>query len=446
MNKSHYSLDRLRLNRWLNIRKTTIEQLNKDLKNKLNFKISLDNCENLDDYSINLISDYLDISPDKIKKDISTPVYLFKTKEEIYKTKRPINKGGIHFYNYYTLPTPKGYVAPVLLDILCPKERLPKLNNGHLEPAITVSMGPDDIYARFAEKLNKNTWLKFKVNKDPKTKWIVGSSYYEPSFCRHTYSRATNKPGQIISYTTRSNIESLTTGKINNNSYRNILQSIKGKNINRVLLKLEIESKGFSLNEISKKIKLSPEKLKKFFINKKNKLDKKYITRICSIINSDPKLFIDRKHKEDEVGKLYFDYKDSIKTTRKFKSYTVASIANSKRFPDLSGYFLKVLNTKKKLITDIYDSKCSHYFVTGGKMKVHIKGDKKNILKEIKNGDCLWMSSFTYHGFTGNGSLLKISDGQNINYLEKEELINTYSLENVLRRGKDDMMNWGYDK
>ena len=79
-------------------------------------------------------------------------------------------------------------------------------------------------------------------------------------------------------------------------------------------------------------------------------------------------------------------------------------------------------------------------------MKIHIKSDGKNLFRVIKNRDCLWMSAFTYHGFSGNGSILKISDGQNINYLEKEDLINTYSAANVLRRGKNDMMNWGYDK
>ena len=141
-----------------------------------------------------------------------------------------------------------------------------------------------------------------------------------------------------------------------------------------------------------------------------------------TIINSDPNLFIDRIHEEDSVGKLYLDYKDSIKTIRKFRSYKVASIANSKRFPDLSGFFLKVLNLKKIFLSDLFDSKCCHYFVTGGKMKVHIKDNNKNLSQEIKEGDCLWLSAFTYHGFTGDGSLLKISDGQNINYLEKEDL------------------------
>ena len=444
MSKGH-NLDKIKLNRWLNIRKTTLEVLNKNLRGELNFKVTLENCESLDTYAIDVIAKFLDISSSKLKKNYKFPTYLFKSKLEIEKTKRPINKDGIHFYNYYTLPTPKGYVSPVLLDILCPKEKLPKLNNGHLEPAITISMGPNDIYARFAKKLNKDTWVKFKVNKNPKNKWVVGSSYYEPSFCRHSYSQTGEGLGRIISYTTRSNIESLFEGKLNDNSYNNLIKISKNNKINRTLLKLEIDNKGYSIKEISKKIKKPYKKIKDFLDGKKKFLEKKYIIKICSIINSDPNLFIDRIHEEDSVGKLYLDYKDSIKTIRKFRSYKVASIANSKRFPDLSGFFLKVLNLKKIFLSDLFDSKCCHYFVTGGKMKVHIKDNNKNLSQEIKEGDCLWLSAFTYHGFTGDGSLLKISDGQNINYLEKEDLINTYNTNNVLKSAKDDMMNWGYD-
>ena len=70
----------------------------------------------------------------------------------------------------------------------------------------------------------------------------------------------------------------------------------------------------------------------------------------------------------------------------------------------------------------------------------------KKIIKDLKEGDCLWMSAFTYHGFSGDGSLLKISDGQNINYLEKEDLINTYKLNDVLKRTKNDIQNWGHDE
>ena len=187
---------------------------------------------------------------------------ILKYKKEIDNTKRPIIKDGIHFYNYYTLPTPKGYVAPVLLDIMCPKSKLPKLNNGHLEPAITVSMGPNDIYARFDEKLKKDTWIKFGVNKDKKTNWILGSSYFEPSFCKHSYSRATNGLGRIISYTTKSNIESLLNDKLNNNSYKNFMSYNKNKKINRSLLKLELENRGYSIEKISSLIRVPVKKIK----------------------------------------------------------------------------------------------------------------------------------------------------------------------------------------
>jgi hypothetical protein len=439
-------IDKIKFNRWLNIRKTTLKELNKKLKNKINFEITLDNCESLDSYTVNVVANYLEIEPLKIKKNTFNPTFLYSSKRDIEKTRRPIKKDGIHFYNYYTLPTPKGYISPVLLDIMCPKNKLPKLNNGHLEPAITISMGPGDIYARFGEKLEKDTWQQFKVNHDPKSNWIVGSSYFEPSLCKHSYSRTSDKFGRIISYTTKSNIEELLNDKLNDNSYRNLLNINKNKNINRTLLKLEIETKGYSIESIAKKIKLPVKKIKNYLNNINSSLEKKYIIKICKIINSDSNLFIDRKYKEDSVGKLYFDYKDSIKSIRKFKSYKVASIANSKRLPDLSGYFMKVLNKKNIFLDDLFDSKCSHYFITKGAMKVHIRSENKKITKNIKEGDCLWLSGFTYHGFTGDGALLKISDGQNINYLEKEDLINTYKLNNILERSRGDMQNWGYDE
>lgn len=440
------SIDKIKFNRWLNIRKTTINQLNKDLNSKLNFKITFDNCHGIDDYAIDVISKYLEISEEKIKTKQLTPVFLYQSKNDIDKSKRPIQKDGIHFYNYYTLPTPKGYVAPVLLDIMCPKDKLPKLNNGHLEPAITISMGPGDIYARFGEKLKKDTWKKFRINHDPKTNWIIGSSYFEPSLCKHSYSRTTEKLGRIISYTTRSNIEELLNEKLNDNSYKNLINANKNKKINKTLLKLEIETKGYSVKFLADKMNLPFNKIENYFKKSNSYLEKKYINKICKLINSDPNLFLEKKHKEDSVGKLYFDYKDSIKTIRNFKSYKVASIANSKRFPDLSGYFMKVFNKKNIFLNDIFDSKCSHYFITKGKMNVHIKSEKKKITKQIKEGDCLWLSGFTYHGFTGDGALLKISDGQNINYLEKKDLTNTYNLNDVLKKTRGDMQNWGYDE
>ena len=189
LNSETKIVDKFRLIHWLNIRKTTIDVLNELLSNKINKKLSVEDFENLDMYTASEIANVLSIPVSDILKESEVPSFLFSSKSDVEKTKRPIRRDGIHFYNYYTLPSPKGYVAPVLIDILCPKNKLPKLNNGHLESAITLSLGPIDIYARFGKKINKTNWCKFKVNKDPKTNWIVGDNYFEPSYCLHTYSR-----------------------------------------------------------------------------------------------------------------------------------------------------------------------------------------------------------------------------------------------------------------
>ena len=438
-------ISRVKLNHWLNIRKTTLSVLNNLLKSHINFHLTLENLNQLDNHSVDKLAEVLSIPPSYIFEQEKIPSYILNTKETIEKTKRPIQRGGIHFYNYYTLPSPQGYVAPVLIDILCPKERLPVLNNGHLEPAITISLGPNDIYARFAKKLNKETYLKFKINKDQDTNWVVGSSYFEPSYCLHTYSRATNGPGRILSYTTRSYLENLLGNKLNDNSFKNFLSSIKNEKINRTLLGQDIQNKGYSFKEISAKTKISLKKIKNFINGKKSNLNIKELSKICNVINSNPYLYLDKEFKEDSIGKLYYDYKDSLKTKRSFKSYEVASIANSSRFPDLFGYFIKVKNQLKKQILDLMDTNCSHYLVSNGKIKFHVKPDKNEESIDIKEGDAIWISAYTKHGFTGKGSLIKISDGQNINYLEKIDLINTYNLKNTLARGRNDKVTWGYD-
>ena len=444
--KKNNSVDPLKIIHWLNVRKSTFDVLNSYLKNKINFVLNKENLSELDSFSLEKVAEFLDVPKKALFTDNSVPAYMHHTKSQIEKTKRPINRGGIHFYNYYTLPSPHGYVAPVLIDILCPKNKMPTLNNGHLEPAITVSLGPNDIYARFAKKKNKLTFLKFKINHDKKTDWIVGSSYFEPSYCLHTYSRATNGPGKILSYTTKSNLESLLNSKLNDDSFENFAKSLENKKPNRVMLKEDIQNKGYEIQQVAKKTKINIKKINNFINNKKKKsLSISELEKICSLINSDPYTYIDKNFKEDKIGKYYYDSKDSIKTIRKFKSYTVASIASSSRAQDLSGYFLNVRNKKNKSIIDLMDTNFSHYLVTKEELILNIRENVKIKKIKLKNGDAIWVAAYIKHGFTGEGALIKISDGQNISYLEKIDLINTYNLNTTLLRGRKDRVNWGYD-
>jgi hypothetical protein len=445
LNNEAKIVDKYRLIHWLNIRKTTVEVLNELLANKINHKISFNDFENLDLYTATEIAEVLSVPVSNILINPETPSFLFSSKKDLEKTKRPIMRDGIHFYNYYTLPSPKGYVAPVLIDILCPKDKLPKLNNGHLESAITLSLGPNDIYARFGKKINKTNWCKFKVNKDPKTKWIVGDNYFEPSYCLHTYSRATDGPGRILSYTTTSHVEELFSKKLNDESFNNFLKLSQKKNFKRSLLQQTLEDKGYELSYISKNTKISLPKIKSYFKNKSD-ITKKQFEKICNFADLDPRLFTEVKHKEDDIGKLYISHKESIKTIRKFKSYTIASIVSSTRFQDLHGYYMRVNKKEnKKIKLDLLDSACSHYLVTGGKLNFYHKKDGKIIKTTCSDGDALWVGSFTEHCFYGNGSLAKISDGQNLNYLEKFDIGNLYNLPFTLKRARKDKVNWGYD-
>ena len=260
-----------------------------------------------------------------------------------------------------------------------------------------------------------------------------------------TYDRATDGSGRILSYTTKSHIEDLFDHKLNENSFRHLKKSLNVERPNRTFLFQDIFNRGYDLDYVSKKTKISKKKLENFFKDNKKNLNLKKLKKICNIINTNPADYIDRQFKQDKVGKYYFDYKDSIKTIRKFKSYEVASIACSARDPDLTGYFIKVKNNTKKSILDLIDSNCSHYLVTKGKVNFFSIENKKLNKIKMKEGESIWVASYTAHGFSDTGALIKISDGQNFNYLEKIDLTNTYNLKMTLKRGRKDKVNWGYD-
>ena len=92
---------------------------------------------------------------------------------------------------------------------------------------------------------------------------MVGSNYYEPSYCLHTYSRATNGPGKILSYTTASNTEKLFDSKLNENSFNSLSKFVDPDKPNRSFLYQDILNRGFDLETISKKTKNFNEYIKK---------------------------------------------------------------------------------------------------------------------------------------------------------------------------------------
>lgn len=435
MSQKKIIIDFIKLNHWLNARKITTKLIDKKQKT-LAKKLSLKKNFSISPRELDFINTDLSIPTEKIEVQNKIPDYILWTKSKIDKTKRPINRDGIHFYNYYSLPIPNGFVGPVILDILCPKNKLPKLNNGHLEQAITINLGNSDIYGRWGKKKNKVNFSKIKYNNSSKNPWIIGDTYVEPTYCPHSYSRATEYNSQILSYTAKSPLEKFIKN-LNNwskSNYENLIKNIKSKNPRVSILKLYLDNKGVDLKYLSQKIKVKVKTLEQIINNKK------VLIKTCKLLKINPDLFNNIQYtSEDSIGKTYLSYKDSFKTIRKYKSYTIASMASSERYSDLFGYFIKVSGSKK--VKDLCDFASSHYLITDGEFNFNI--DNKTI--KVKKGDAIWMSSFKSHGFSGKGSLLKISNGECVDSSDLREILNIYKPVETLKRSYKDRISWGYE-
>ena len=435
MSQKKIIIDFIKLNHWLNARKITTKLIDKKQKT-LAKKLSLKKNFSISPRELDFINTDLSILTEKIEVQNKIPDYILWTKSKIDKTKRPINRDGIHFYNYYSLPIPNGFVGPVILDILCPKNKLPKLNNGHLEQAITINLGNSDIYGRWGKKKIKVNFSKIKYNNSSKNPWIIGDTYVEPTYCPHSYSRATEHNSQILSYTAKSPLEKFIKN-LNNwskSNYENLIKNIKSKNPRVSILKLYLDNKGVDLKYLSQKIKVKVKTLEQIINNKR------VLIKTCKLLKINPDLFNNIQYtSEDSIGKTYLSYKDSFKTIRKYKSYTIASMASSERYSDLFGYFIKVSGSKK--VKDLCDFASSHYLITDGEFNFNI--DNKTI--KVKKGDAIWMSSFKSHGFSGKGSLLKISNGECVDSSDLREILNIYKPVETLKRSYKDRISWGYE-
>tara|TARA_X000000950_G_scaffold288405_1_gene405023 strand:+ start:3850 stop:5163 length:1314 start_codon:yes stop_codon:yes gene_type:complete len=435
ISKNKIVIDFLKLNHWINARKITNyfikkkhKKLSQKLKSKKNFIVSPKELE--------FINNNLLIPTEKIILKKNIPDYLYWSKNKIQKTKRPIMRDGIHFYNYYSLPIPEGFVGPVILDILCPKNKLPKLNNGHLEQAITINLGNSDIYGRWGKKSNKDNFSKIRFNNSHENSWIIGDTYVEPTYCPHSYSRATNMNSKILSYTAKSPLEQFikNLNGWSEDRYSQLIDNLKINNFRASILNFYLNNHGIDIKYLSKIIK--------FKINSINHIidNRKILLKTCKLLKLNPDMFFKKSYSgEDSIGKSYLSYKKSFKTIRKFKSYAIASMASSERYPDLIGNFIKVSNSKN--IKDLCDYASSHYLVTGGKMSFNIKDKKIN----ITNGDAIWISPFLSHGFSGEGSLIKISNGECLDTNDLNQILNIYKPRETIKRSYKDSKTWGYE-
>lgn len=441
------SIDPMKLMHWLNARKVTVQMAAQRAG------LPVDLIQHLSETEIQVpasearrLAEALHVSVDHLAAQDATPPVIYASRAEIQSTRREVNRGGIHFYNYYTLPTPKGHIAPVLIDILCPKDRMPTQNNGHLEPAITINLGPGDINGLWGQEINPHTWHVLHACRDRQEPWILGDSYVEPSFCPHTYARASDEPAQILSYTVKSNLEALLSAANGWSSQRfEALVDDMGHSADFAgsMLRSHMERRGYDLASLARVTGIGVNALAAFLEGDSNALDLAELKHIGKTLSFDYRILLRPATNHDPVGKTLCTVRESRASIRRFKSYTVASMSLSPSLPDLTGLFIKVAKPSPDKELDLSDHGASQYYVTSGSMTFHwidVAGCRTE--RALASGDALWVAPYVRHAFAGNGSLIKMGNGEGFGYLDHFELSNTYHLAATLRRGWRDRQPW----
>jgi len=385
------------------------------------------------------LADILNVAVEHLALRAAAPAVIYATKRDIDATRRPIERGGIHFYNYYTLPSPRGQIAPVLIDILCPKNRLPTQNNGHLEPAITINLGPGDINGLWGAEINPHTWHVLHACRDGIEPWVIGDSYVEPSFCPHTYSRASDQPAQILSYTVKSNLEAFLSGANGwaEDRFDGMLGDFAAVSFPAAILRSYMERHGYDAASLAAASAASGNAVAAFLAGEDDALDMRTLQAIGRVLALDYRLLLKPIANHDPVGKTLRTMSESRASIRCFKSYTVASMSVSPSLPDLTGLFIKIDKAEDRSL-DLKDHAASHYLVTGGALTFRWTGGEQR----IESGDALWVGPHVRHGFCGAGSLIKMGNGEGTTYLDQFEMSNTYQLADTLRRGWRDRQTW----
>jgi len=447
--------DRFKIMHWMNIRKTTPDRVAAaaGLEPDTLAALLAGDTDELSVATAGELASALRIAMDQLTRpDTEQPVAVVMTAEQLHATRRPIQRAGIHFYNYYTMAAPAGRVAPVILDILCPAGTLPTLNNGHLEPAITINLGPGDIHGRWGEELRPDTWQVLAANPAGPDAWIVGDSYVEPSYCPHTYGLAGEAPARIVSYTGAANLTRLLdeANTWSPKAFDALVADWSGPHPAAGALGAILRRRGHDAETAGKAADVPADAIERFCAGDPDALSQDELRALAGALGFDHRVLIEPVRRRDAAGKTCATVADSRASIRSFAGYTVASVASAPGLPDLVGLFMAVDRPVDPSLPedalDLCDHGESHYLVTDGEVVLRWREADGTVSIAELGPDCTaWIAPYVEHGWTSTGSLIKLGSGEHLGYQDQIELTNTFAPAATLRRGRHDAIGWGYE-
>ena len=438
--------DPFKLARWMNARKITPEQLARDSRvpTKIIAEMLSGSAVTAESGVIHAVAAALlvDVSQIVSSAEPGQPLVI-RDAAELHAKRRTIERDGIKFYNYYPMAAAPGRVGPVILDILCPHDRIPALNNGHLEPAITVNLGPGEIHGRWGEPLTGDTWRVLQANLGD-DRWIVGDSYVEPSYCPHAYSLASMTPARIVSYTGASNLVPLIeeANRWPDPAFRSLLEWLGDAVDGGTVLDLLLARRGYDRRSAAVIAGLHPGDIERVISNPFEEIHT--VRRLARAIGVDYRLLMPADRQYDSVGKSIMTVTDARVTVRRFGTYQFASMSSAPHLPDLSGLFMKVKGDDARYLTELADT---HYLVVAGQPSIEwVSSPGRTMTRELDADASVWAAPMLPHRWLGHGSVLKFGSGNHVGYQDLIELTNTFDPAATLNRAYHDLQNWGYDE
>jgi hypothetical protein len=440
------TIDPFKVAHWTNARKYTTAQLAERAGIALEqFHLLLsDQAGEVGEDAVAAVAAALDVTPVQLAGDSTRDLTVAcQSAAAMHETMRPIQRDGIHFYNYFTMAAPPGRVAPVILDILCPRHRLPALNNGHLEPAITVNLGPGDIHGRWGTELRPDTWQVLHANRKGDA-WITGDSYVEPSYCPHSYSLVTEEPARIVSYTGYSNLAPLIeeANSWSPEAFRRCADLLDGGLGSQSLVDLMLGARGHDRRSAADAADVEPADLEAAIADPIGGIDT--LRTLAREIGFDYRLLLPPQRRHDSAGKTCMTVEQSRASVRSVGGYEIASMASAPHLPDLIGLFVRV--AADAATGPMVEPSESHYLVVQGQPTLEwVQADGGTGTMTFEVDGSAWVGAFVRHRWYGDAAVLKLSSGAHLGYLDLTELTNTYGPGATLRRGRRDLTGWGYD-
>lgn len=447
-------VDPARLMHWMNARKlTTVQAAERAQIDPDELDGAVAGTNELDAAALERLCGALRVDPGQVVgSDHSAADVVVQDAEGFRASRRPIQRDGIPFYNYYSLAAPDGKVAPVVLDILCPADRLPALNNGHLEPAITVNLGPGPIHGRWGEELTETTWQVLDANPDPTLGWVCGDTYVEPPFCRHSYSLASERPARIVSYTAESNLAPL-VDEVNHwpDESAASLFAGSGEGVTpQVILDAVLARRSHDRRSACLSAEVSEDRLADALSQPHGPEALEVLRAIAAAVGLDYRVLLPAQPDHDDAGKTSRAWQQALSRRRRFGGHEVAPMAAATAYPDLVGTFLRVdedesLRDAGQLPGFASDHGQTHYFVLNGAPVLDWTTDGRPGAAALDADGSAWVPPYVPHRWRGKGAVLRFGSGGQLGYLDWLELTNTFQPERTLRAARRNLDGWGYD-